>query len=377
MAARGDRCDAPRRVDTTAYYAIGIPLYVAIFALESVVARWRGHTTPTTSAAVSNISVGLGAIVVGLVVGPLLVALYHWAYTTFALIEWPAGSWVPWVLAIVLGDLANYWRHRTEHRSAVFWAVHGVHHQPEEMNLTVGMRHAWLSDTYAFPFYVALPLLGIPTAHFFVAMAVITLYALITHSREYDYPSFGILTTPRVHLLHHATNPRYLDKNYAAMFCLWDRLFGTYVELDPADPPVFGTDRGLETHDGALAQLVLWRDLVRLAGRARGAHGKLRALLGPPAPAGRVAPPPGSAALGRRTRIYVVAQLAVLVAFSAHVFGGLRGEPALALAGSLVIVASIVSLGGLLDMRRAAWRWEVVRCAALVSCVTLFATGVS
>jgi hypothetical protein len=264
-----------------------------------------------------------------------------------------------------------------EHRSAMFWAVHGVHHQPEEMNLTVGMRHAWLSDTYAFPFYVALPLLGIPTAHFFVAMAVLTLYALITHSREYEYPSFGILVTPRAHILHHATNPRYIDKNYAAMFCVWDRLFGTYVELDPADPPMFGTERGYETHDGALAQLVLWRDLARVVERAGTAGDKLRALFGPPAQGARVEPPPRSAALGTATRCYVVAQLALLIAFSAHVFGGLRDRPAFALAGSLVIVASIVTFGGLLDMRRAAWRWEAARCAVFVSCVALFAMGVS
>jgi alkylglycerol monooxygenase len=362
-------------LDTTAYYAIGIPLYVAVFALEAVVARWRGRGLPSTSNSVSNISSGLGAIVVSLVVGPILVLLYDVTYRHFALIEWPARSWVPWIGAIVLGDLGNYWRHRLEHRSAMFWAVHGVHHQPEEMNLTVGMRHAWLSDTYAAPFYFALPLLGIPTAHFFIAMAVLTLYALITHSREYNYPSFGILVTPRLHLVHHAVNPRYVDKNYAAMFCVWDRLFGTYADLDPAEPPVLGTERGYETHDGALAQLVLWRDLARVVDRTRTAGGKLRALFGPPPRTAPVAPPPRSAALGSRTKLYVIAQLGILIAFSAHVFGGLRDQPLSALAGSLVIVASIVALGGLLDMRRGAWRWETARCAALVACVAVFVTG--
>jgi hypothetical protein len=117
---------------------------------------------------------------------------------------------------------------------------------------------------------------------------------------------------------------------------------------------------------------VLWRDLARVVERARTAGDKLRALLGRPAPAAAVQPPPRSAALGRGTRLYVIAQLGVLIAFSAHVFGGLRGRPALALAGSVVIVASIVTLGGLLDMRRAAWRWEAARCAAFASCVALF-----
>ena len=38
-----------------------------------------------------------------------------------------------------------------------------------------------------------------------------------------------LFNTPSHHRVHHASNPRYLDRNYAGMLILWDRLFGTFV----------------------------------------------------------------------------------------------------------------------------------------------------
>jgi alkylglycerol monooxygenase len=194
-------------VDATAYYAIGIPLYIVLFGVESAIGRARRQPAPSFAGSVSNIGTGLGAIVVGMIVGPLMVGLYDWVHRSFGLVEWSAW-WPAFFVALVLGDLGNYWRHRLEHRWSVLWAVHNVHHTPQEMNLSVGMRHAWLSDTYAFPFYALLPLV-VPTAQFFLAMVAITLYALFTHSRAYDFPSFGLLVTPKTHAIHHARNPRY------------------------------------------------------------------------------------------------------------------------------------------------------------------------
>ena len=39
-----------------------------------------------------------------------------------------------------------------------------------------------------------------------------------------------LFNTPSQHRVHHAVNPRYLDRNYAATLCIWDRLFGTFQE---------------------------------------------------------------------------------------------------------------------------------------------------
>ena len=334
-------------MDATAYYAIGIPLYIVLFGVEALIGRARRLPGPSFAGSVSNITDGLGAIVVGMVIGPLMVALYDWAFHTFALVAWSGSWWLPFGVALVLGDLANYWRHRAEHRFAVLWAVHNVHHTPAELNLSVGMRHAWLSDTYAFPFYAVLPVLGIPTAQFFLAMVALTLYALFTHARALPFPSFGVLVTPQSHAVHHACNPRYVGKNFAAMFTIWDRLFGTYAALDPAEPPRFGLGRRGETHDAALAQWVGFRALLA------GAASPHEAATDP---------------LSARARGYVVAQLALLIAFSSYVYG-LHGWPALA--GGLLVLLAIIGIGGVLDHRRSARVFETIRLAIFVPAAAL------
>lgn len=346
-------------MDATAYYALGIPLYIVLFGVECAIGRARRLPGPSFAGSVSNIGTGLGAIVVGMLVGPLLVGLYDWAHRSFALVTW-SSWWVPYVAALVAGDLANYWRHRLEHRWSMLWAVHNVHHTPQELDLSVGMRHAWLSDTYAFPFYALLPLV-VPTAQFFLAMVTLTLYALFTHSRVYSFPGLGILVTPRTHALHHARNPRYVDKNFSAMFVIWDHLFGTYAAEDPADPPVFGTERGTTTYDGALAQWVGLGELARRVRGVSGVAGKLRALIAPPASEPRVtACPSNTPPLSKAARVYVVVQLAVLIAFASYVYG-LHAWPAVAGAG--LVVLAIVGIGGVLDQRRGARGFELVRLA--------------
>jgi sterol desaturase/sphingolipid hydroxylase (fatty acid hydroxylase superfamily) len=358
--------------ETTAYYAFGVPVYLSLVGLESLAARLRGHKLPSFAESVGNVGAGYGSIVVGLFLGPALVALYDWAHAHLALVSWAAGSWVPWVLAIVLADFGHYWHHRLDHRVAACWAVHGVHHQPEAMNFTVAMRHAWFSDLYSFPFYASLPLLGVPTAHFFFATTLLSVHALITHSSEYDFPSFFIFVTPRSHIVHHAKNPRYIDKNFGAMLCIWDKLFGTHVHLDPAEPPVYGTTHGYETHDGALSQWVLIRDLVGLARRARTLGDKLRVFVSrpgwtPPGVTLEPAPPARpSAAIPAGTKIYVGLQFVATIAASLYVFI-LRDEQTtgLKLGAAIAMVITLLTLGGLLDGRPGAARREGLRVVAL------------
>lgn len=358
-------------METTAYYAFGVPFYFLLIAVEA----WRARQAPRFADSFGNMTAGVGSIVIGLFLGPALLLLYDWAYTSFALVRWEGPG--VWLVALVLADFGHYWHHRLDHRVAACWAVHGVHHMPEEMNFTVALRHAWFSDLYSFPFYAPLPLLGVPTSHFFVATTMLSVAALLTHTERFHFPSFGFLVTPRSHVLHHARNDPYVDRNFGAMLCVWDKLFGTHVERDPARPPRWGTHRGYATHDGALAQWVLWRDLLEVVRGARGLD-KLRALLGRPgwAPAyvtvSPVVAPPASAAIPLRWKLYVAAQGLVTLAFSLVVFIGRDGlGDAFKLVAALAIIASMVTLGGILDGRPRARAFEVAR---VVACGALIAT---
>jgi sterol desaturase/sphingolipid hydroxylase (fatty acid hydroxylase superfamily) len=358
-------------VETTAYYAFGVPLFAALMAWEWRRARRRGAPTARFSEGYGNLTAGFGTIVIGLFLGPALVGLYEWALAHFSLVTWAPGAVAPWVLAIVLADLGHYLHHRLDHRVAACWAVHGVHHMPEHMDFTVAMRHAWFSDLYSFPFYIPLPLLGVPSSHFFAATTLLSLHALITHTEQFDFPSLGVLVTPGAHVLHHARNARYLDRNFGAMLCVWDRLFGTYVTRDPSDPPVYGTSRGYATHDGARAQWVLWADLFALVRQARTPRGRLAVLLGRPdtTPPGLtlapVSPPPADALNSPRRKVYVALQLLAAMGASLYVCTHRDSLPRPLWVITLVgMLATIATLGGLVDRRPGASRWEIGRLVA-------------
>jgi hypothetical protein len=57
----------------------------------------------------------------------------------------------------------------------------------------------------------------------------------------------AVMNTPSHHRVHHATNARYLDANYAGVFIVWDKLFGTFVEEDEAERPRYGIVKNLAT----------------------------------------------------------------------------------------------------------------------------------
>lgn len=356
------------RLETNGYYALGAPMYLVLVAIEYFVARRRGVRVFRLADSIGNLSAGLGEVILGIFLGPLLIALYDFGYAHIALVHWPEGSPWTWVAAFLLADFCYYVYHRAGHRFAAFWSIHGVHHQSEEFNVTVAMRHPWLSDSYSAIFYVPLPLLGIPPTHFFVAITIISFYALTIHTRFFHRPSLYVFTTPRTHVLHHATNPRYIGKNLGAMFTIWDRLFGTYVEPDPEDVPKLGTRTGYLTHDGALAQWVFPRQFLRILRRAPSWRSRLAVLIGPPGylPDGVTLPPEPRArpheAIGPETAAYGTAQFAMVVGFGVYVLWARDTFST----GRLIVASGLVlfglfTIGGVFDGRARADAFEKAR----------------
>jgi sterol desaturase/sphingolipid hydroxylase (fatty acid hydroxylase superfamily) len=356
-------------LDTNAYYAFGVPFYVVLMLFERWLARRRGLVVYRFADTLGNFCAGLGEVTIGLFLGPALLWLYDFGYQHLRLVTWPRTSLVPWLLAFFVADFGYWMYHRAGHRVGLLWAVHGVHHQSEELNVSVGTRHPWFADTYAFLFYIPVPMLGVTSLQFFAAISAISFYALLLHSKVLRWPSLFIFTTPQTHIVHHATNPRYIGKNLGAMFTLWDRLFGTHVELDPTDPPRLGTRAGYRSHDAALSQWLHFRDLLELQRRASRWQDKLLIWIQHPGwvPPG-VTPPPrrasarGSAEIPPPTRRYAAFQVAVTIALALAVLWFRERYPLwLQLAAAAVVLGSTWSIGGLLDGRQRAHQHELLR----------------
>jgi sterol desaturase/sphingolipid hydroxylase (fatty acid hydroxylase superfamily) len=213
-------------METSSWYALGIPLFVALLVGERLLLR-RG--VRDASDTITNLGCGLGQVVFGVFSGPLVLFLYRGFHARFAVTALP--PWLEWPLAFVGVDACYYWMHRGNHRVRLFWLTHAVHHQSERFDVSVALRQTWLSDFVALFYYWPLPLLGVREVPFFVAVAVLSVYQVLLHTELVgrSRSAFGwVFNTPSHHRVHHGRVSQGGGRNFGATLIVWDRIFGTF-----------------------------------------------------------------------------------------------------------------------------------------------------
>jgi hypothetical protein len=176
----------------------------------------------------------------------------------------PDAFWV-WPIALVFYDFLYYFHHRYAHEVGVLWAAHVVHHQSEEYNLSTALRQTSTDFMFGWVFFLPMALLGFPPTVYVVVGLIDLLYQFWIHTEQVG--KLGVFdrlfASPSNHRVHHAVNDKYLDKNYGGIFMLWDRLFGTFIEEDAAEPPTFGTRAPLRSFNPLWANIDTYAALAR------------------------------------------------------------------------------------------------------------------
>jgi sterol desaturase/sphingolipid hydroxylase (fatty acid hydroxylase superfamily) len=164
---------------------------------------------------------------------------------------WVAGLPLAAKLAagLVVSELGGYWGHRWCHEVPLLWRFHVVHHAPGHIDWLVSARAHPVDQVFEklcalAPLYV----LGLvqPTAQGAGLAAWIAIFGTIwgffihANVRWRLGPLEHLVSTPAFHHWHH-TNDEHRDHNYAALFPLVDRLFGTHY-LPRHWPPQYGVD---------------------------------------------------------------------------------------------------------------------------------------
>jgi alkylglycerol monooxygenase len=246
---------------------VAIAAFVVLTAGELAYARARGLVTHSVADSIANVLIGIGSVAFGLITVLQGFAVHHYLDQR-AVLTLDDHSVAAWIAITIVVDLAFYASHRAMHRMNLFWTVHAVHHQSEQMNLLVALRIGWGSVYVSWLFYLPLALIGVTLEMTLIARGISSLYQFWLHTRLVG--SLGrldwVLVTPSHHRVHHGTNAQYLDKNYGGIFIVWDRLFGTFAAED--EPPVYGTTRPLRSHNPLWANVVEWVRLVRASVRA-------------------------------------------------------------------------------------------------------------
>ena len=226
-----------------------VPGFMVLMTIEALYGHFTNKQTYSFMDTLSSLSSGITNVLkdsLGLV---LVILSYPYILDTIAVFNLES-SVMLYVVAFICIDFASYWNHRLNHKVNIFWNRHVIHHSSEEFNLACALRQsisAWIG--FGAFFLIPAAFFGVP-AQLITLLAPIHLFAQFWyHTQHIGKLGFleYIIVTPSQHRVHHAINPIYIDKNLSAIFCIWDRAFGTFQEELDEEPPVYGVLKPVNT----------------------------------------------------------------------------------------------------------------------------------
>lgn len=241
-----------------------IALFIVVIAAELYLSRKTGKNVYQFNESASHFLLGIGQQVINLFLISGLALIYNRIFELNHWFNFSEKVVLHWFIVFLISDLAYYLAHRAMHRVNFFVASHSVHHQARDFNHASALRQSWTTRPFIFVFYVPLALLGIPVKMLLITQLINTVIQFFSHNgliTRHLGTIEKIMVTPRSHRVHHGSNAPYLDKNYAGVLIIWDRLFGTYQDLDESIPLIIGPTDGKNYYNPFYANLDYFQKL--------------------------------------------------------------------------------------------------------------------
>lgn len=160
-------------------------------------------------------------------------------YSTEGLLSRISNPVVKIVVSFMLLDLTLYFWHKANHTFSFLWMFHKVHHSDPSFNASTAFRLHFvelLLTAGVKALYIVV--LGVDKAVVIISEAAITVF-VIFHHMDISVPGekwLGrIIIVPYLHKAHHSVRREEHDRNYGAVFSIWDRIFNTMIEIKPAE----------------------------------------------------------------------------------------------------------------------------------------------
>lgn len=228
---------------------ITIPIFLVLIVIEVSYGVWKNDQKHSYMDTISSLSSGFTNLMVDILGLGIIIFSYPFFYERLKIVELEE-SILLYFLAFVCVDFASYCHHRLKHSINVFWNMHVIHHSSEEFNLACALRQSITNNLgIGILFLIPAALLGVPAKMISILGPLHLFGQFWYHTRHIGKLGWleYILVTPSQHRVHHAINKEYIDKNLAAIFCIWDRAFGTFQEELDDVPCVYGTLKPVNT----------------------------------------------------------------------------------------------------------------------------------
>lgn len=190
----------------------------------------------------------------------------EWSTTNqFGLLHWAKidNLWLQAIIGLLLMDLIGaYTAHYVEHKVKSLWRFHLIHHTDTWIDTTSANRHHPGESIIRFIFTcIAILIVGAPVWLFFMYQSFSVLLSQFNHAnmkmpKKLDKIISYIIVSPDMHKIHHHYKLPYTDSNYGNIFSIWDRIFGTYLEMD-RENLIYGVDTHMgENENNMLSNLL-------------------------------------------------------------------------------------------------------------------------
>lgn len=201
--------------------------------------------------ALPNLFLTVTTIIINVSLAFLLLKTADWVEgNDFGLINWlpEMNGWLYAFLGVLFLDLIGaYLPHLVEHKTKQLWKIHLVHHSDHHVDTTTANRHHPLESFIRFSFTLAgVFIVGAPIWIVMLYQSLSLIFSQFNHANITITPKVDkllsyVIVSPDMHKVHHHYQLPYTDSNYGNIFSVWDRLFGTYMELAP-EKIVYGVD---------------------------------------------------------------------------------------------------------------------------------------
>ena len=284
-------------MDFTNPLVYGVPCFLAFILVELTYSKTHGDDDLYNWKDLgASLSMGLGSTIIAPLVKTIsAIVIFTYVYEVFNpevngvrtnIMGYQSFgyAWYVWLLCQLADDFSYYWFHRQNHNVRLFWAAHVVHHSSDNFNLGTAVRNGWFTILYKPFFYMWMPAIGFPPEMVVVCLGIEALWQFQLHTVY--VPKLGFLekifNTHTMHQVHHAQNLEYMDKNHGGFLNIFDKVFGTWKELDDDIDIKYGVTHPPQSYNPIEILTHEYQDIWKDMKKSKNWYHKFMYIFGPP-----------------------------------------------------------------------------------------------
>lgn len=165
-------------------------------------------------------------------------------------------------LAVILLDYTLYLWHVLTHKAPFLWRFHQIHHADLDLNASTAIRFHFGEMTISVLFRAGqILVLGITPKNLQIWQTFLFLNVFLHHSNirlpeKFEKKLQNLITTPRLHGIHHSTRENERNSNWSSGFTVWDFLHKTFRDDVPQDEIVIGVAEFEKIEDVTLVKML-------------------------------------------------------------------------------------------------------------------------